>query len=227
MAALGRFSAGAAHEIKNPLGIILGGMEYLQAKFRDADDESKDTIKMVSSAVLRVDSIINALTELAGPAERKVRKIDTKTMVEDAILLLGSKLKGCNITFSTVAEKNLFIEADIDHIQYALLSILTNAADAMPGGGEVKTKVYRHLPDRPSPGGSKCVIEIADTGEGISEDALSKVFEPFFTTRRDKKQIGLGLTVAKEFIGLNKGDIGIASKKGEGTVVKISFPMAT
>jgi len=227
MAALGRFSVGAAHEIKNPLGIILGGMEFLQAKLRGADKDSKATIGVVSDAVMRVDAIINTLTSLAGPSEHRVRKIDVKTLINDTVRLLEPKLKGRQLAFSIASsEKGLSVEADADQIQHALLSVLMNAADAMPTGGEVTIAARKELPAKPSQGTPRCAIEVTDTGEGISKENLPKIFEPFFTTRRDRKQIGLGLTVSKEFLKSNKGDIFIASEKGKGTIVRIVLPLA-
>jgi signal transduction histidine kinase len=219
MSSLGRFSYGVAHEIKNPLGIILGGMEYLQAKFRDADEESKETIGMVSDSVLRVDAIINALTALSRPTGGVMKTVNVNTLISDMVGLTRSKLALRQIAFNPgPAGEEISIEADADQIQYALLAILTNAIDATPIDGTIRITARKEPPD--------CVIDIADNGDGISEDALPKVFEPFFTTRRDRKHIGLGLTVAKTFIDVNKGDISITSKKGEGTAVKISFPMA-
>jgi signal transduction histidine kinase len=120
----------------------------------------------------------------------------------------------------------LSVEADADQIQYALLSVLMNAAEAMPTGGEVTIAARKELPAKPSQGTPRCAIEVTDTGEGISKENLPKIFEPFFTTRRDRKQIGLGLTVSKEFLKSNKGDIFIASEKGKGTIVRIVLPLA-
>lgn len=227
MAALGRFSAGAAHEIKNPLGIILGGIEYLRAKSRDADPESRQTIDMVSDAVLRVDSIVNALTELIGPSQHAVKKVDVNALVDDTLLRLKPKVAGGNVTFSTsFPGESLSIAVDIDQIEYALLSVLANAADATPNGGEVRIVVRKENAAGTPSDPPKCVIDIVDKGEGISAENLSKVFEPFFTTRRDNRQVGLGLTVAKEFIDINKGDIAITSQKGKGTTVRVAFPLA-
>lgn len=227
MVALGRFSAGAAHEIKNPLGIILGGMEYLRVKFRDADEKSKETIGMISDAVFRVDAIINALVGLTGPSKHTVRKINIKTLVDKTVLLLKPKLKDRQITLNirSIAE-GLFVEVDIDQIEYALLSILMNAVDAMPADGEVKIAVSKELSAASGQGAPKCVIEIADKGEGISEENLPKIFEPFFTTRRDKKQIGLGLAISKAFVNINKGNIVMTSEKEKGTIAKITLPLA-
>lgn len=218
MSALGRFSYGASHEIKNPLGIILGGLEYLRAKFPGADKESRETIGMVSDAVLRVDAIINALAALAKPSDGSPNVADADALINEAILLIRPKLAGRQLIFERPSAGGaLHVEVDIDQMQHALVSILENAVDATPEDGIIRVRAYQEA--------QKCMIEIIDTGEGISTENMPRIFEPFFTTRRDKKKIGFGLTMARAFVNINRGTIAITSEKGKGATVKIALPL--
>jgi PAS domain S-box-containing protein len=219
LAALGRFAAGAAHEIKNPLGIILGGLELLQAGSDSASQEMKSTIATLSGAVLRTDSIINALSKLSEVVKLNIGRIDVKQFVEDTVFLMKSALARPGVKINVECQGGMYVEADAERLQEALTDVLNNAADSIKDTGDIDVKVKRDHSD--------CVIEIADTGEGISSGDISKVFEPFFTTRRDRKRVGLGLTVVREVIKMHKGDISLKSYPGKGTIVRITLPIAS
>lgn len=216
LAALGRFAAGAAHEIKNPLGIILGGFELLQAGAENAGPEMKSTIATLSTAVMRVDAIINALSKLSEVAEISIKRVDVKQLVEDTVFLMKSRLARPGVKIGVECEDGIYIEADGERLQEAITVVLQNAADSIKDTGKISVRTARD--------GAGCVIEVSDTGEGIPANDISNVFEPFFTTRRDRKRIGLGLTVAKEIVNIHKGEISVDSIRGEGTVVRIVLP---
>jgi len=227
LAALGRFSLGVAHEIKNPLGIILGGIEYLEIKMPDLHPELKETMKKVEDATVRADRIIHTLLRFARPADLKMEQIRPEDLISETIAFLKYRAPVSNIKIvKKFMKEKLFVNVDKNQIQQVLFNLLINAVEAMPpAGGEICIKthkaVHKEFSDKPA-----CVIEVVDAGTGISRDNLKRMFEPFFTTKRDKKGTGLGLPVSKTIINNHKGDIVIESEEGKGTTVRIILPIA-
>jgi signal transduction histidine kinase len=227
MSSLGRFAAGAAHEIKNPLGIIIGGIEYLQAVLKDTGDTAIMTMEKVKDAALRTNKIIDALVRFSEPLKLSAEKTRLNDLVGVALEQFSSVAAGSGINFATeFSDKALRVEVDTAHARQAILNVLMNALDAISGRpGRITVRTREASPDELVHGLPSCVIEIIDTGEGIAITDIPNIFEPFFTTRRDKKQIGLGLSVARTLIRNNGGDIFVHSHKEKGTTAKIVLPL--
>ncbi len=228
MAALGRFSSGVAHEIRNPLGIILVGMEFLERKLSKIDVDVKEPIEKIKDATFRADAIVQSLLKYARPSELKTERIKTEDLIEETLSLIKHRSSLHNIKIEThFAREELYIDVDKNQMEQVLVNTLINAIEAMPKGGVIKIKAYKTTPSKYSQAKPKCVIEITDTGEGISKDNLTMLFEPFFTTKRDKKGIGLGMFMSKMIVINHNGDIIINSKVGKGTKVNIFLPIAS
>jgi signal transduction histidine kinase len=226
LAALGRFSAGISHEIKNPLGIILGGIGYLEKKLERADQDVQVAMGKIKEATRRANNILLGLLQFARPSELKVEKTKAKELIKENLSLLEYKISLNNIKVKTNYQKeDIYIHVEKDQIQQVLFNILLNSVEAMPKGGQINIAVYRECSEYFS-GKSTCVIEIEDTGEGISKENQLKVYEPFFTTKRDKKGTGLGLSISKTIVEKNKGQLLIESAEGKGTKIKLLFQLA-
>jgi len=223
LAALGRFSSGIAHEVKNPLGIILGGAEYLQTCLKESKDESlKGIVDMIKTSTLRADSIIRGLLRFGKPAELKKEKIKPASLIEESLTLLKYRLPLSNIEIDHQWPKDdFFINVDKNQLQQVLFNLFVNSSDAMPKGGKLTIKSYKTVSQEFLPNEESCVIEISDNGEGILEENLKKIFEPFFTTKRDTKGTGLGLYLCKTIINNHGGNISIKSQAGSGTTLTI------
>lgn len=227
LAALGRFSSGIAHEIKNPLGIILGGSEYLEMKLPQTDTDVKTTIDKIKKSTLRANTIVEGLLKFARPSELKTETIKSDDLVNETLSLLKYRAPLKNIKIRTnFAKEDLSVNVDKDQMLQVFFNLLMNAIEAMPKGGEITIKTYKMALSESSLDNHLCVIEIVDEGEGISKDNLQKLFEPFFTTKRDKKGIGLGLFMTKMIVNNHKGDLVIDSKVGKGTTAKIILPLS-
>jgi len=227
LAALGRFSSGIAHEIKNPLGIILGGSEFLEMKLSQTDADVKTTIDKIKKSTLRANTIVEGLLKFARPSELKTETIKPNDLVNETLSLLKYRTPLKNIKIKTYfAKEDLSVDVDKDQMLQVFFNLLMNAIEAMPKGGAITIRTYKIGPAESSLDNPLCVIEIIDTGEGISKDNLQKLFEPFFTTRRDKKGTGLGLSMAKMIVNNHKGDLVIDSKLGKGTTAKIILPLS-
>jgi signal transduction histidine kinase len=223
LAALGRFSAGISHEIKNPLGIILGGMGYLEKKLETADQDVQVALGKIKEATQRANNILLGLLQFARPSELKVEKTKPEELIKATLSLLDYKMYLNNIKVKINCQNdNIYIYVEKDKIQQVLFNILLNSIEAMPKGGQIVIAVYIEHSDYFS-GKSACVIEIEDTGEGISKENQLKVYEPFFTTKRDSKGTGLGLSISKIIVEKNNGQLLIDSEEGKGTRIKLLF----
>ncbi|MFH0877063.1 MAG: ATP-binding protein [Candidatus Omnitrophota bacterium] len=226
LAALGRFSSGIAHEVKNPLGIILGGIEFLERESAGKDEKNALALQKMKEALLRADHILLGLLKFSRPSQLTIERVPVKDLIEDVLSFYNYRTSLINIHIRTETAENLYFEVDKNQIQQALLNVFMNAVEALPQGGEIAIKSYRMV-DRELPvERSLCVIEIKDSGTGISKDHLTKIVEPFFTTKRDKKGTGLGLAVTKMIIENHKGEMLIDSELNRGTTVRILLPCA-
>lgn len=230
LAALGRFASGVAHEVKNPLAVLLGGLEYINAKLPEAEPEVREALVKVKEAVLRADMVMKDLLAFARPSKVVAEIVHPNELIRDAIIFIElfkykSDTSGINIR-QELTDKDILVEVDKNQMQQALFNVLMNAIEAMPMTGDIFVRTYPHVAPLPPDQREKpaCVIEIKDTGSGISKEDMVKIFEPFFTTKRDKKGTGLGLAIVKSIIDENRGSINMQSEINKGTTVRIILP---
>jgi len=229
LAALGRFSSGIAHEVKNPLAIILGGAEFLETRMENSDEDSKNALSKMKEATIRANNILLNLLKFARPSELKFEKISPADLINETVNLFKYGVTPRGINFNVdIREKDLLLEVDKNQIQQVLFNLFSNSMDAMPGGGEIRISAYKSRgPGEPLDGTAEAVVlEVSDTGEGISPENISKMFEPFFTTKRGKKGTGLGLSMSKKIVDNHRGKILVASEPGKGTTIRILLPLA-
>ena len=225
MAAIGRFSEMIAHEVKNPLGIIIGGSEFLQAKLADADEGTKMSVEKVLGAAVRANQILESFLVYAEAPKIVTAKLSASDLMAEVMASFRrtNDLGKIKVAADT-GKDDIYVAVDRGQVSLAVISILTNAVEAMPDGGTLTVKVYKaSVPDVAS-GAPSCVIEIADTGVGIPRESLSKVFEPFFTTKVRTVGKGLGLFLSKTAADVHKGKITVESTPGKGTDVKLVLP---
>jgi PAS domain S-box-containing protein len=224
--ALGKFSSAFAHEIKNPLGIVLNGVEYLEMKLKDQGADVKEDLDIIKRSTLRADGIIKKLLKFARPSEVKLEKIKPNDLINDTLPFLKYSSPQGEIKINTELSKEpMVVNVDKNQMQQAIINMVLNAAEAMARGGEITIRAYKQEQSEFYFAQPACVIEISDNGPGITEENMSKLFEPFFTTKSEKGT-GLGLFITKLIIDNNKGNISIDSRLGRGTAVKIILPLA-
>lgn len=231
LAALGRFASGVAHEVKNPLSVLLGGLEYIKNKMPGADPELREALVKMREAVMRADIVVKDLLTFARPSKEAVEVVHPNTLVHDAIVFIElfkhkSDTAEINI-IQDLTDKDILVEVDPAQMQQALFNVLLNAIEAMPMRGDIFVKTSDSMAPIPPDIHDKkvCVIEIRDTGSGISSEDMSRIFEPFFTTKRDRKGTGLGLCIVRSIVDKNKGVVSIHSEIDKGTIVRIILPV--
>jgi len=222
LAALGTMAAGIAHEMNNPLGIITTRIEVmlLDAEQQQLPPQVLEDLQVLHRASQRVARIAASLRSFArhSPADRM--PLDLNAVVEESLQLMQKPLAADNVQIAARLDRTLPpILGDASTLHQVLMNLLTNAREAMPGGGQVR------LETGPAERPGWIRLLVADTGSGISAEEISKVFDPFFTTKRTGT--GLGLSVTYGIIQEHGGTVDVQSRPGDGTTFVISFPTTT
>jgi signal transduction histidine kinase len=236
LASLGRLAAGLAHELNNPLSSVAGFAEALQRRVGSDGvtqpsglAEFQEYVTTIQQEVARAAAIVRRLLDFARQREPAFDLVDISTVVANAVSFVQRQASLANqrVVVDSFPERSQ-VYADAQMLQQVFLNLLTNALDAIEGGGEVRIEARR----RREEGGRRLRqhwldVVVSDTGSGISPEDLPKVFDPFFTTKEVGKGTGLGLAVCQSIVEQHQGSIEVHSDGlGEGTVVTVSLPLA-
>ncbi len=226
LAGLVRFSEGIAHEVRNPLGIIIGGSEILEKKLVKSDKETRESVEMIKRAAIRASEILKTFLVYSVSKNKAAEKVNFGAMMEEICASIKKTRIAPNIKLSTdIAKEDMCVKVVIDQVQEAVLALFNNSVEAMPSGGTITIKAYKGSDPKLLSGRTSCIIEVNDTGVGISKENMPKMFEPFFTTSQRKREgAGRGLFVTKNTVESLEGQITIDSEVGKGTSVKIGLP---
>lgn len=231
LASIGKLAAGVAHEIGNPIGIILGYIEVLHHNINQ-QEENFDTLKRIENEIMRIDKIIRELLSFSHPSKVSLHPIQVNPLIEETALLISHQKAFRSIELELKLQESLpLIMADEQQFQQVMINLFINAMDAMPNGGkltiisEQQSDVTNlsHTPSNPS--GIK--ITIRDTGIGIKKEDLNRIFDPFYTTKDPGKGTGLGLSVCLRIIESFGGTISVVSSSGKGTKFTTILPAHT
>ena len=218
MASLGKLAAGIAHEINNPLGGILIYSSLMMEDLPEGDPKRGDLARIVQETS-RCKDIVKSLLEFARQTEPKMEPTDINRAITDGLFFLENQALFHNIKIIKNLDPFLpFVRGNASQLKQVLINIIVNAAEAMHGNGTFTITSY------PSPDRKGIILEFTDTGEGISEENLTRIFDPFFTTKEVGKGTGLGLATSYGIIEDHGGRISVRSKVGEGTTFTIELP---
>lgn len=212
MAALGEIAARVAHEIRNPLVSLGGFAKRLEKKL---EGNLKEYADIIAKEVERLEAILNDILSFVKETRIIKETLDSNTLMEDVISLVGPEIEGKNIVVSKEFGEPIELYVDPNRIKDALSNILKNAVQAVGSNGTITIRIYERR--------DVCVFEVKDTGPGISEEDLPFIFDPFFTTK--KFGTGLGLTITHRIIEEHDGNIAVESRKGAGSVFRVSIPL--
>jgi len=219
LAAMGRLTSQIAHELNNPLYGIMNTLELLKTEI-PADNKRRKILEMALSETIRLSDLLRKMLSFSKPDQEERHPVDINSVLDEILLLHEKQLKENDINIAVTFAGGLnLVNASKNQLRQVFLNMVANARDAMPDGGTLSVTT----------GGDNdtVYVEVTDTGTGIREEHLDKIFDSFFTTKGEVKGVGLGLSVCYGFIKDHGGDIEVKSQVGEGTIFTISLPVHT
>jgi signal transduction histidine kinase len=232
LASVGRLSAGIAHEIGNPIGIVIGYLELLR-QTDITEDERAEYIQRTEDEVERINSIIRQLLEVSRPSNSGRMAVSVHNIVQDTadVLHVQPLMSNIELVLDLAAENDTVL-ADPNQLRQVFLNLVINAADAISGdekltGGQLKlsTSLEKNGDQDNQDATDQLKILFADNGPGIAEENLSNIFDPFFTTKDPGRGTGLGLSVSFMIVESLGGKMTGTSEPGKGTTMVISLPL--
>lgn len=217
LATIGQLSAGAAHELNEPLGNILGFAQLAMKCPRLPKQAGQDLDKIVTAA-LHAREVVKKLMLFARQEPPKKSRIDLNTLLRDGLYFIESRClrEGIHLVFQ-LSEKMPNVTADPSQIHQVLINLVVNAIQAMPGGGTLT--ISTHADDR------LVYLQIRDTGVGMSPETAKQIFTPFFTTKGVGQGTGLGLSVVHGILADHGGSVEVKSALGKGSCFEVRLPI--
>ena len=233
LAALGRLMTGVAHEVKNPLNAMTIHLELLKQKLAAVPDlvtvpagpgdgprgvNLSKHVHVISSEIRRLDEVVNGFLKFARPDELKLQPVQLDTLISEVVTTATPEAESRGVTIKFECVPNVpQINADPGMLLQALLNLAINACQAMPNGGTLKIEC--RVDDR-----RRVVVDLEDTGVGIPPEHLGRIFDLYFTTKKEGS--GIGLSMVYRIVQLHDGDVEVQSTPGRGTRFRLMFPQA-
>ncbi len=216
LAAMGRLTSQLAHELNNPLYGIMNTLELLKTEIPPHNRRRK-LLEMSLSETMRLSDMLRKMLSFSKPDQVRKKPLDVNQVLDEILMLHEKQLQEHSIIINTDFDPALpQVYASTDQLRQVFLNMTSNARDAMSGGGTLSVSTAR--------AGDDVLISFSDTGIGIKEEHLDKIFETFFTTKESVKGVGLGLSVCYGFIKDHGGNITVQSQPGQGTTFTIILP---
>jgi signal transduction histidine kinase len=213
MAAIGQLATMVGHDIRNPLTGIQNAAYFLKMKMEASKDEKvKKMFEVIDKEVNHASNIVRDLLDYSRVRKPELKKLDLASSIQDALAQVKFSE---NITLTTKFREAPTIEADPEQLRRIFQNIALNGAQAMPNGGELTVLTRKN--------GDFVEVVFTDTGGGIPEENMSKLFAPLFTTKTEG--VGLGLAICKNLVEGHNGRLEVNSKVGEGSTFTIKLPI--
>ncbi|HEY8276644.1 MAG TPA: PAS domain-containing protein [Methyloceanibacter sp.] len=230
MQAIGQLAGGIAHDFNNMLTAIIGFSDFLLQNHRPSDPAFQDIMNIKQNAN-RAAGLVRQLLAFSRQQTLRPQVLELSEVLSDLSILLG-RLLGENIELKLDQQSGLWpVKADLHQFEQVIINLAVNARDAMQDGGKLKIRTAnitesesRDLGEKHMPPGEYVLIEVTDTGTGMSEDVMEKMFEPFFSTKEVGRGTGLGLSTVYGIIKQTGGYIFADSEPGKGTVMRVYLP---
>jgi signal transduction histidine kinase len=212
LASIGILAAGVAHEINNPLGGLFNCVNLLEERGKNKDFRQR-YLNLLKDGLSSIENTVGKLLWMSSTGEKIPQDIEFKQALFDAFALVEYKLRKSNIIYNENIEAGLAVRFDPNDLQQVLINLMINAVQSMPEGGILTINAFCKR--------SKVILEVSDTGEGIDKEDISKIFDPFYTTKPPGEGTGLGLWLTYEIVHSYGGDISVTSRKKEGTTFSV------
>jgi len=217
LSASGRLTRGVAHEVKNPINAIVLHLHLLQNKLQQMDPGTRRHVDIIGSEIHRLDRVVQILVDFTRPRDLKLEEVDLRRLLEEVASLAAPDAAQRGVSVSrNFPEYPLVVKADLDFMKQAILNVVLNGIQAMNEGGQLIISVRRDQ--------GMVLTEIQDTGGGIPKDVQEKIFELYFTTKKDGSGIGLAQTY--QVMQWHYGTVDFESVEGRGTIFRLRMPLA-
>jgi two-component system sensor histidine kinase HydH len=222
LAALGQMSAGLAHEIRNPLGVIKGSAEMLHAKLGESNPLASELAGYISSETNRLSSLVARFLDFARPQALELTPGDVREVVETALAAVATQRPNAKVIVEREYAADVpLVRMDDRLCEQVFQNLALNAYEAMePDGGKLRVKIFSAMRG----GVSGVEVTLTDTGPGIPPEICEQVFNPFFTTK--KAGTGLGLAIVSKIVDELHGSLQLESRPGQGATFRVFFPAA-
>ncbi|HWB95925.1 MAG TPA: ATP-binding protein, partial [Bryobacteraceae bacterium] len=215
LSAISGITSGVAHEVKNPLNAIMMHLELARMKLSSGDADLGPQMEIISREILRLDRVVKTFLDFTRPVELKLAEIPLDEFLNEIVELARPQAASANIRLALrLQTEGMSIRVDRDLVKQALLNILVNAIQAMPDGGDLTVDC--------SVDEDEAIIRISDTGPGIPPELREKIFQLYFTTKKEGSGIGLAMTF--RIVQLHDGSIDFTSEPGKGTTFILRLP---
>jgi PAS domain S-box-containing protein len=216
MAAIGQLTSGVGHEVKNPINAIVVHLELLRNKMSAQDSPAFRHLDVIQNEIQRLDRVVQTLVDFSRPVELKLHEQDLRQVVNAVLMLASAELETRDVrVINELPSHAVMVKVDADLIRQALLNVVLNGAQAMSSGGILRVRLTEDS--------RWALLSVQDEGEGIPEEILSKIFNLYFTTKKEGSGIGLAMTY--RIIQLHNGQVDVKSKTGQGTTFILKIPV--
>lgn len=217
LSASGRVTGGVAHEVKNPINAIVLHLQLLQNKLAQLDPDTRRHMDIIGSEIHRLDRVVQTLVDFMRARELHLVEVDFRRLLDEVAQLAAPEAEQHGVAIDRVKwHEPLPVKVDLDFIKQALLNVVVNGIQAMPNGGHLLISARR--------GEDAVIAEVHDQGAGIPREVQNKIFELYFTTKKDGNGIGLAQTY--QILEWHYGSVDFESIEGEGTTFRFRLPIA-
>jgi len=217
LAAIGRLTSGVAHEVKNPINAIVIHIEILRERLLQLDPGTRRHMDIITTEIHRLDRVVKTLVDFSRPVELKLCLLDLRSLAAEVVALAAPDARAHNVEIvQDLGPLPLPIRVDTDLIKQAMLNVILNGVQAMPDGGTLTLRAYASA--------QAAVLEVHDTGPGISPEIRDKIFNLYFTTKKAGSGIGLALTYRA--MQLHHGALDLDTEARQGTTFRFMLPLA-
>ncbi|PYX49487.1 MAG: hypothetical protein DMG79_08590 [Acidobacteria bacterium] len=217
LSASGRLTRGVAHEVKNPINAIVLHLQLLRNKLVEQEPDTRRHMDIIDSEIRRLDRVVQTVVDFTRPRDLHLEEVDLRRLMEEVAQLAAPDAEQHGVTIErNMPEKRLAIKVDVDLMKQAFLNVVINGVQAMPQGGLLAISARRE--------NNAVVAEISDQGGGIPRDLHEKVFELYFTTKKEGSGIGLAQTY--QILQWHYGSVDFESAEGTGTTFRFHIPLA-
>ncbi len=216
LSAIGRLTGGVGHEVKNPINAIVVHLELLRNKLSGPESPALRHLDVIQSEIQRLDRVVQTLVDFSRPMELQLEDKDLRGITGSVLTLASAELATQGVALQTdLPDHAVWIKADADMLRQAILNIVLNGTQAMPSGGTLRIGLSEDM--------RQAVLTVTDTGVGIAAEVLPRIFDLYFTTKKDGN--GIGLAMCYRIVQLHSGVIEVDSEPGHGTTFSLRFPL--